>query len=323
MPTWVPSWSLHTDLAGKAMIEEHSADKKCSTSWARATVTGDEHAPRKPSSAAIVSQFEWDQKFSIELVLWPSRSSPPSDLVQFAKEHNTPIDVGFCTLLGGVIGNHTDDEWRQSMADAAVDKAFTRIEAVCDALSSPDVPHQIFYHILSSTLPSYLMHTLRITPPAILLPILDRFHLRYFRSLDCFGASLSAFDSLSYFVRLAFSSQLFLPCHLGGFKLPDLPMLAPIAYAASPLSSFFSQSMPHLELDDPMDHPMWSLCLTIPASPLPIYLHLFSSGVAQSMMPICRSALRGTLFGFLPLIALPLFVTVLVLGARAKKRLSP
>eukprot|EP00808_Paulinella_micropora_P008181 g14231.t1 len=67
--------------------------------------------------------------------------------------------------------------------------------------------------------------------------------------------------------------------------------------------------------------------ITIPASPLPIFLHVFSSGVAQNMMPICRSSLLlfftmcGTLSGSLPLIPPPLFVTVSVLGARAKKRL--
>eukprot|EP00808_Paulinella_micropora_P006570 g67072.t1 len=127
-----------------------------------------------------------------------------------------------------------------------------------------------------SFLPPYrLMHTLRITPPEILLPILDRFHLRLFRSvLDCFGVCPAAFASLpSYFCR-AVSTHLFLPCRLGGFKLPDLPMLAPIAYAAS-----ISQSLPRilpilrmaapdyllsfthpdldLELDDPVIHPMF------------------------------------------------------------------
>eukprot|EP00808_Paulinella_micropora_P032357 g67659.t1 len=69
------------------------------------------------------------------------------------------------------------------MADAVVAKAFSRIDAVFDALSSPDVSHQISYHILSSTLPSYLMHTLRITPPAILLPILTDFISAFFAPL--------------------------------------------------------------------------------------------------------------------------------------------
>eukprot|EP00808_Paulinella_micropora_P020486 g52968.t1 len=151
------------------------------------------------------------------------------------------IDIGFCKLLGGVIGNYNNEQWCSSMADAVVAKAFSRIDAVFDALSSPDVSHQISYHILSSTLPSYLMHTLRITPPAILLPILDRFHLRLFRAaLNCFGICPAAFDSLPTYLRRAVSFQLFLPCRVGGFKLPDLPMLAPIAYAAS-----ISQSLPH------------------------------------------------------------------------------
>eukprot|EP00808_Paulinella_micropora_P010188 g81155.t1 len=128
------------------------------------------------------------------------------------------------------------------MADAVVAKAFSRIDAIFDALSSPDVSHQISYHIISSTLPSYLMHTLRITPPAILLPILDRFHLRLFRSaLNCFGICPAAFDSLPSYLCRAVSFQLFLPCRVGGFKLPDLPMLAPIAYAAS-----ISQSLPRI-----------------------------------------------------------------------------
>eukprot|EP00808_Paulinella_micropora_P008182 g14232.t1 len=125
------------------------------------------------------------------------------------------------------------------------------MDAVLDALSSPDVPHQIFYHV-PSTLPSYLVHTLLITPPAILLLSLTDFTYAIF-ALSCIGL-------------------LFLSCRIGGFKLPDLPMLAPFAYAAS-----VSQSMPRilpvlqsaaadyvrsilspdldLELDDPVDHP--------------------------------------------------------------------
>eukprot|EP00808_Paulinella_micropora_P012068 g17308.t1 len=106
---------------------------------------------------------ELDQNFSLDFILWPSRSDPPSELVEFAAEHNKSIDVGFCKLLGGIIGNYNDEQWHSSMADAVVAKAFTRIDAVFDALSSSDISHQISYHILSSTLPSYLMHTLRIT----------------------------------------------------------------------------------------------------------------------------------------------------------------
>eukprot|EP00808_Paulinella_micropora_P023642 g37788.t1 len=91
------------------------------------------------------------------------------------------------------------------MADAVVAKAFSRIDAVFDALSSPDVSHQISYHILSSTLPSYLMHTLRITP-AILLPILDRFHQRLFRSaLNCFVLQLLTPFLLIFAVLCLFS----------------------------------------------------------------------------------------------------------------------
>eukprot|EP00808_Paulinella_micropora_P018798 g38361.t1 len=221
------------------------------------------------AARALIASSEWDQNFSLDFILWPSRSDP----LIFA-EHNKSIDIGFCKLLGG-ISNYNDEKWRSSMADAVVAKAFTRIDAVFDALSSPDISHQISYHILSSTLPSYLMHTLRIIPPAILLPILDRFHLRLFRSIFlCFGVSPAAFDSLPSYLRRAVSSQLFLPCRLGGFKLPDLPMLAPIAYAAS-----ISQSLPRilpilrmaapdyllsfthpdldLELDDPVVHPMF------------------------------------------------------------------
>eukprot|EP00808_Paulinella_micropora_P006083 g8769.t1 len=156
------------------------------------------------------------------------------------------------------------------MADAVVAKAFT---------------HFLPYHI-SSTLPSYLMHTLRITPPAILLPILDRFHLR-----------------------------LFLPCRrrLGGFKLPDLPMLAPIAYAAS-----LSQSLPRilpilrmaapdyllsfthpdldLELDDPIVHPIFLeiaptiVRLRVLQRAFPISSHSNSSSLPISLddvLPVC------------------------------------
>eukprot|EP00808_Paulinella_micropora_P005011 g31682.t1 len=199
------------------------------------------------AARALIASSEWDQNFSLDFILWPSRSDPPYELVEFAAEHNKCIEVGFCKLLGGIIGNYNDHRWRSSMADAIVAKAFTRIDAVFDALSSPDISHQISYHILSSTLPSYLMHTLRITPPATLLPIIDRFHLRFLRSvLHCFG----------------------------GFKLLDLPMLAPTAYAAS-----ISQSLPRilpilrmaapdffvsfthpdldLELDDAVVHPMF------------------------------------------------------------------
>eukprot|EP00808_Paulinella_micropora_P021964 g8692.t1 len=193
------------------------------------------------AARALITSSEWDQSFSLDFILWPSRSDPPSDLVEFAAEHNKSIDIGFCKLLGGVIGNYNDEQWCSSMADAVVAKAFSRIDAVFDALSSPDVSHQISYHILSSTLPSYLMHTLRITPPAILLPILDIFHLRLFRSALNFGVCPAAFDSLPSYLRRAVSYQLFLPCRLGGFKLPDLLMLAPIAYAAS-----ISQSLPRI-----------------------------------------------------------------------------
>eukprot|EP00808_Paulinella_micropora_P031614 g7979.t1 len=200
---------------------------------------------------------------------------PPSELAEFAAEHNKSIEVGFCKLLDGIIGNYNDDRWRSSLADAVVGKAFTRIDAVFDALSSPDISHQISYHILSSTLPSYLMHTLRITPPATLLPILDRFHLRFLRSvLHCFGVSPAAFDSLPSYLRRAVTCQLFLPCRLGGFKLLDLPMLAPIAYAASISQSLprilpilrmaapdyiasFTHSDLDLALDDPVVHPMF------------------------------------------------------------------
>eukprot|EP00808_Paulinella_micropora_P009601 g9123.t1 len=227
------------------------------------------------AARALIASSEWDQSFSLDFILWSSRSDPPSDLVVFAAEHNKSIDIGFCKFLGGVLGNYNDEQWCSSMADAVVAKAFSRIDVVFDALSSPDVSHQISYHILSSTLPSYLMHTLRITPPAILLPILDRFHLRLFRSaLNCFGVCPTDFDSLPSYLRRAVSSQLFLPCRLAGFKLPDLPMLAPIAYAASISQSlprilpllrmaapdyFLSVTLPDLdlELEDKIVHPMF------------------------------------------------------------------
>eukprot|EP00808_Paulinella_micropora_P004738 g81248.t1 len=194
------------------------------------------------AARALIASSEWNHNFYLDFILWPSRSDPPSEIVEFAAEHNKSIEVGFCKLLGGIIGNYNHDRWRFSMADAVVAKAFTRIHAVFDALSSPDISHQISYHILCSTLPSYLMHTLRDTPPAILLPILDRFHLRFLRSvLHCFGVSPAVFDSLPSYLRRAVTSQLILPCRLGGFKLLDLPMLAPIAYAAS-----ISQSLPRI-----------------------------------------------------------------------------
>eukprot|EP00808_Paulinella_micropora_P001038 g48337.t1 len=109
--------------------------------------------------------------------------------------------------------------WRSSRADAVGAKAFTRIDAVFDALSSPDISHQISYHILSSTLPSYLMHTLRVQASR------SSHACSY-----CYAASIS--QSLPHI-------------------LPILQMAAP-DYIVS-----FTHSDLDLELDDPVVHPMF------------------------------------------------------------------
>eukprot|EP00808_Paulinella_micropora_P012176 g8585.t1 len=84
------------------------------------------------AARALIASSEWDQNVSLVFILWHSRSDPPSHLVEFAAEHNKSIDIGFCKLLGGIISNYNDEH----MADAVVTKAFSRIDAVFDALSS-------------------------------------------------------------------------------------------------------------------------------------------------------------------------------------------
>eukprot|EP00808_Paulinella_micropora_P009252 g12768.t1 len=60
------------------------------------------------AARALIASSEWDQSFSLDFILWPSRSDPPHELVDFAAEHNKSIDIGFYKLLGGVIGNYNE-----------------------------------------------------------------------------------------------------------------------------------------------------------------------------------------------------------------------
>eukprot|EP00808_Paulinella_micropora_P032358 g67660.t1 len=48
------------------------------------------------AARALIASSEWDQSFSLDFILWPSRSDPPHELVDFAAEHNKSIDIGFC-----------------------------------------------------------------------------------------------------------------------------------------------------------------------------------------------------------------------------------